>query len=158
MLINWLRGAVQLADSNLISGSSAFSKTSLNIWKFLFHVLLEPNLKDFEHYFASMWNECNCMVICTFFGIALFGDEESTHWKRPWFWERLKAEGQEYNRWWDAWKASLIQWTWTWANSRRCWGVGKPGMLQSMVSGRVRHDLATEQQLFILVFMHFLNI
>ena len=39
---------------NLTSGSSAFSKTSLNIWKFLFYVLLEPNLKDFEHYFASM--------------------------------------------------------------------------------------------------------
>ena len=42
---------------NLISGSSAFSKSSLYIWKFLVHVLLKPNLKDFEHYFASMWNE-----------------------------------------------------------------------------------------------------
>ena len=39
---------------NLISGSSAFSKFSLNIWKFLFHILSEPHLKDFEHYFASM--------------------------------------------------------------------------------------------------------
>ena len=39
---------------NLISGSSAFSKSSLYIWKFSFHVLLKPNLKDFEHYFASM--------------------------------------------------------------------------------------------------------
>ena len=39
---------------NLISGSSAFSKSSLYIWKFLVHVLLKPNLKDFEHYFASM--------------------------------------------------------------------------------------------------------
>ena len=39
---------------NLISGSSAFSKSSLYIWKFLFHVLLKPNLKDFEHYLASI--------------------------------------------------------------------------------------------------------
>ena len=39
---------------NLISGSSAFSKTSLNIWKFMIHVLLKPGLQNFEHYFASM--------------------------------------------------------------------------------------------------------
>ena len=56
---------------NLISGSSAFSKSSLNNWKFSVHILLKPNLKDFEHYFASMWEECNCAVIWTFFGIAL---------------------------------------------------------------------------------------
>ena len=40
---------------NLISGSSAFSKSSLNIWKFTVHVLLKPCLENFEHYFASMW-------------------------------------------------------------------------------------------------------
>jgi len=39
---------------NLISSSSAFSKTSLNIWKFTIHVLLEPGLENFEHYFASV--------------------------------------------------------------------------------------------------------
>ena len=39
---------------NLISGSSAFSKSSLNIWKFMVHVLLKPSLENFEHYFASM--------------------------------------------------------------------------------------------------------
>ena len=55
---------------NLISGSSAFSKSSLYIWKFLIHVLLKPSLKDFEHYFASMWNEHNCMVVWTFFGAS----------------------------------------------------------------------------------------
>ena len=42
---------------NLISGSSAFSKSSLNIWKFLIHVLLKANLENLEHYFASMWDE-----------------------------------------------------------------------------------------------------
>ena len=39
---------------NLISGSSAFSKTSLNIWKFMVHVLLKPGLQNFEHYFTSV--------------------------------------------------------------------------------------------------------
>ena len=48
---------------NLISGSSAFSKSSLNTWKFTVHVLLKPGLENFEHYFASMWVECNCAVV-----------------------------------------------------------------------------------------------
>ena len=47
---------------DLISGSSAFSKTSLIIWKFTVHVLLKPGLENFEHYFASVWDECNCAV------------------------------------------------------------------------------------------------
>ena len=58
--------------------------------------------------------------------------KEQTHWKRPWCWERLKAEGEEGDRGWDGWISSPIQWTWTWANFRRWWGTGKPGMLQSM--------------------------
>ena len=55
----------------LISGSSAFSKPRLYIWTFSVHVLLKPHLMDFEHNLASMWNEHNCMVVWTFFGIAL---------------------------------------------------------------------------------------
>ena len=58
---------------NLTSGSSAFSKYSLNIWKFLVHILLNPSLENFEHFFASMWDECNCEVVWTFFDIAFFG-------------------------------------------------------------------------------------
>ena len=48
---------------SLISGSSAFSKSSLNIWKFMVHVLLKPGLENSEHYFTSMCNECNCAVV-----------------------------------------------------------------------------------------------
>ena len=55
---------------NLISCSSDFSKSSLNIWKFSVHILLKPGLENFEHYFASMWDECNCAVVWTFFSIA----------------------------------------------------------------------------------------
>ena len=55
---------------NLISGSSAFSKSSLNIWKFIAHVLLKPGLENFEHCFTSVCDECNCAVVWAFFGIA----------------------------------------------------------------------------------------
>ena len=48
---------------NLISGSSAFSKSSLNIWEFMVHVLLETGLENYEHYFTSVWDECNCVVV-----------------------------------------------------------------------------------------------
>ena len=48
---------------NLISGSSAFSKSSLNNWKFTVHILLKPGLENFEHYFASVCNEYNCPVV-----------------------------------------------------------------------------------------------
>ena len=49
--------------SNLIFGSSAFSKFSLNIWKFSVHILLKPGLENFEHYFTSVRDECNCAVV-----------------------------------------------------------------------------------------------
>ena len=70
---------------NLISGSSAFSKSNLNIWKFLVHVLLKPSLDNFEHYFASMWNECNWAVVWTFFGTAFLWDW-SENWPFPILW------------------------------------------------------------------------
>ena len=59
---------------NLISGSFTFSKSSLNIWKFLVPVLLKPSLENFEHYFTSMWDERNCVVLWTFFGVAFSWD------------------------------------------------------------------------------------
>ena len=73
---------------NLIFGSSAFSKSSLNIWKFTVHILLKPSLKDFEHYFASVWDECNCAVVWTFLGVALFGDWNE-NWPFPVLWPLL---------------------------------------------------------------------
>ena len=64
---------------NLISGSSAFSKTSLNIWKFTVHILLKPGLENFEHYFTSVWDKCNCVVVWAFFSIAFLWD-----WNENW--------------------------------------------------------------------------
>ena len=73
---------------NLISGSSAFSKSSLNIWKFMVHVLLKPDLENFEHYFANVWDECNCAVVWPFFGIAFLWDWNE-NWPFPVLWPLL---------------------------------------------------------------------
>ena len=73
---------------NLISDSSAFSKSSLNIWKFMVHVLLKPGLENFEHYFASLWEECNCAVVWAFFGTTfLWGWNDK--WPFPVLWPLL---------------------------------------------------------------------
>ena len=73
---------------NLISGSFVFSKSSLNIWKFMVHILLKPGLENFEHYFPSVWDECNCAVVCTFFGIAFLWDWHE-NWPFPVLWPLL---------------------------------------------------------------------
>ena len=67
----------QCGDS--LKNSSAFSKTSLNIWKFMVHVFLKPGLENFELYFTSMWHECNCVVVWAFFGISFLWD-----WNENW--------------------------------------------------------------------------
>ena len=59
---------------NLVSGSSAFSKSSLNIWDFLAHLLLKLGLENFQHFFASRWDECNCKVVWAFSGIGMKTD------------------------------------------------------------------------------------
>ena len=66
--------------------------------------------------------------------------KEPTHWKRLWWWERLRAGGERDDRGWDGWMASLNQLTWIWASSGRYWWTGKPDMLQFMGLQRVRHD------------------
>ena len=71
--------------------------------------------------------------------------KEPTHWKRPWYWEKLRAREEGGNRGWGDLMASLTQWTWVWANSGRQWRTGKPGILLFMGSQRIKHDLPTEQ-------------
>ena len=73
---------------NLISGSFAFSKSNLNIWKVSVHILLKPCLENFEHYFADMWDECNCAIVWTFFGIAFLWDWNE-NWPFPVLWPLL---------------------------------------------------------------------
>ena len=73
---------------NLISGFSAFSKSSLSIWNFSVHIPLKPGLENFEHYFASMWDECNCTIVWTFFGIAFLWDWNE-NWPFPVLWPLL---------------------------------------------------------------------
>ena len=73
---------------NLTYGFSAFSKSSLYIFKFSVHILLKPGIENFEHYFTSVWNECKCAVVSTFFGIALLWDWNE-NWPFPVLWPLL---------------------------------------------------------------------
>ena len=68
-----------------------FSKTSLNIWKFSIHVSLKPGLENFEHYFTSVWDECNCVVVWAFFGIAFLRDRNE-NWPFPVLWPLLSFQ------------------------------------------------------------------
>ena len=70
--------------------------------------------------------------------------EELTNLKRPWCWEWSKMGGEGDNRGWDCWMASPTQWTWVWVGSGSWWWTGKPGVLQSRGSQRVRHDWAMQ--------------
>ena len=88
---------------NLISCSSAFSKTSLNIWEFTVHILLKPGLENFEHYFTSVWDEYNCAVVGTFFGIALLWD-----WNEKWTFSSPVATA-EFSRFAGMLNAALSQ-------------------------------------------------
>ena len=89
---------------NLISGSSAFSKTSLNIWKFTVHVLLKPGLENFEHYFSSVWDECSCAVVWAFFGIAFLWD-----WNENWPVPVLPVATAEFSKFAGILSAALSQ-------------------------------------------------
>ena len=93
--------------------------------------------------------------------------KELTHWKRPWYWERLKAGREGDDRGQDGWMVSPIGWTWVWASSGKCWWTWRPGMLQSMGLQRVRQDWATEQQQVIanlvilegrFYYLHFIDV
>ena len=78
--------------------------------------------------------------------------KELTHWKRPWFWERLKAGGEGDNRGWDGWMASPTQWTWmSLSKLREMMKDRVPGLLQSIGSQRVMSNWVTEQQSVICI-------
>ena len=80
------------------------------------------------------WNSNNLATWC----------EELTHWKRPWCWEKLRAGGEEDDRGWGGWMASLTQWIWVWVDSGSWWWTGRPGMLRFLGLERVGHDWVTE--------------
>ena len=67
-------------------------------------------------------------------------DMKCWHLKRPWCCERLKVGGDGDDRGWDVWMASLTQWAWAWVDSGSWQWTGRPGVLQSTESWRVRHD------------------
>ena len=85
----WNSLAFLMIHQTLAVWSSAFSKTSFNICKFTIHVLLEPGLQNFEHYFTSVWDECNFAVVWAIFGIAFLWDCNED-WP-------LCVKGEQYN-------------------------------------------------------------
>ena len=112
--------------SNLVSCSSAFSKTSLNIWKVTVHVLLKPGLENFEHYFTSMWDECNCAVVWAFFGIAFLWDWNE-NWPFPVLWPLLSFPN--VLAYWVQNFHSIIFQDWMWGNYSRTY----PGWLPNLI-------------------------
>ena len=60
--------------SNLTSSSSSFFKPRLDIWTFLFGIILKPSMQNFKYDLTSMGDQCNCLVVSTFFGTTLLGN------------------------------------------------------------------------------------
>ena len=110
---------------NMISGSSAFSKSSMNIWKFLVYILLKPALENFEQYFACMWDECSCAVVWTFFSIAFLWDWTES-WPFPVLWPLLSFPSL-LAYWLQHLTASFFK---TWNNSA---GIPSPPLALSIV-------------------------
>ena len=73
---------------NLISGSSFFSKPSLDSWKFLVHIMLKPNMQDFKNDLISMGDDFNCLTVRTFFSTILLGNWDED-WPFPVLWPLL---------------------------------------------------------------------
>ena len=110
--------------------------SKINFWKVRMYVVLLYMARSF----------CESSTILPWFNTLVTWCEELTHWKRLWCWERLRAGGEEVDREQDGGMASPTQWTWVWANFRRYWSPGKPGVLQSMGLQRIGHDWVTQQQ------------
>ena len=116
-------------------------------------------------WFICLWSCLWCSKLCSFSHFPAFINiflyrtkkpQDSAVWMSPncpiqiapifasVCWERLKAGGEEDDRGWDDWMASLTQWTRVWAGSSSWWWVEKPGVLQPLGWQRVRHNLVTE--------------
>ena len=80
-------------------------------WDWYGHVTCSIMVSKNIHWKDKCWR-CNSNTLATW-------REEPTHWKRPWYWERLRVGGEGGDRGWDGWMASPTQWTWVWANSGR---------------------------------------
>ena len=116
----------------LISGSSAFSKSSLSIWKFLVHIVLKFSLKDFEHYLTSVWSEHNCAVVWTIFGISLLCSWMKTDlFQSCEKWKTLKMDSVSHH--WSRPHAAkisrLIQWISTYQNHTLSGKLRKKGLM-----------------------------
>ena len=162
-----LKSRHHFADKGPYSQTYAFSSSHVQMWELDHKEDWEPKIWHFRTGVLQKMLESplDCKIKAvnpkvnqpwTFIGtesegmmlklkLQYFGHlcEEPTHWKRPWYWERLRA-GEGGNRGWDGWMALSTQRTWIWANSGRWWGTGKPGMLQSMGSQRAAHYWASE--------------
>ena len=125
VLKNWCFWTVVLEKTLGVSWIAGRSNQSI-----LKEISLEFHWKDW-------WWSWNSNTLATWW-------EELTHWKRPWCWKRLKAEGEGIDRGWDGWMASLTQWTSVWASSRSWWWPGKLAVLQSMGLQRVSDWTETE--------------
>ena len=115
--------ALELQLQSFIQGNKLKKKCGFK-WKYRgpFCLLFLNNYLISEVYVNIYWSWSSNTLVN-------FG--QLTHWKRPWCWERWKAEGEGGNRGWEDWMASPTRWTWVWANSGRWWRTGKTGMLQS---------------------------
>ena len=113
-------------------------KTLLGKWRTL---LLSQSIRLFL--LNKVWNWTR-MEFRVYTGAMSW--EEKSPWKRPWCWKRVKARGEGDDRGRDVWTVSPKLPTWIWPNSGRQWKIGRPGVLWSMGSRRVRHDLTTKQQ------------
>ena len=81
------------------------------LWKFMIHIRLIAGLENFEHYFASMWDECNCAVVWTFFGFAFLWDWNE-NWPFPVLWPQVM--GDLTSSWRQCLEmASLTYWGWS---------------------------------------------